>query len=350
MKAKEFFYNVATDRANGALASLTKILLLVLSWVYFLLAKLNHLLYKTSLKKSFKLEKPVISVGNITWGGTGKTPLVAFLAKELKSKGKKPVILTRGYMQKKDEDSDEAVMLKEELGIPVLVGSKRAMNAIEFLRENEADIFILDDGFQHFAAKRDLDILVVDSTNPWGNGHLIPRGILRESKKESRRSDIVLLTKTDAEISEHEALKDYFSNEDRNKLVVETAHVPTKVIDLASREEKSLDSIKGKEVLCLCSIGDPYGFIRSLTNCGCRVKEKLSFMDHHVYSAQDIRNISRVCAEQNIKTIVTTQKDAVKLREFISEFNKDIEVLSLKAEVSITTNKELFLERINYLL
>ena len=161
---KQYLYRLATDQNNSLLAKVLKIFLLLLSLIYGAVVKLIHFGYTIKLCRQRRLPKPVISVGNITWGGTGKTPLAVFIAEHLKKQGLKPAIVTRGYMAH-GAKSDEAITLKETLGnIPVFVGANRFEVAQEALVHNPIDVFILDDGFQHRRLKRDLDIVVIDST------------------------------------------------------------------------------------------------------------------------------------------------------------------------------------------
>src|SRR3989338_3609287 len=205
---KKYLYQLATDQSNGPLDQILKFFLWMLSLIYGL-----AVFVVKSMTRVTHLPKPVISVGNLTMGGVGKTPLVEFIAEYIllnpnfanaKSglKQLKPAILTRGYipsaLQSKMSESDEVAMLKKKFPqVPIVAGPNRAQRAQDFLKENAADIFILDDGFQQWGLFRNLNILTVDATNPWGNGHLIPRGILREPLSSIKQADIVVLTKTD---------------------------------------------------------------------------------------------------------------------------------------------------------
>lgn len=355
---KEFFYLVAMDQKKGILISLLKILLWMFSIIFWGAISIRGLFYKLGVFKSDQLSKPVISVGNITVGGSGKTPLVQWIAKQLKKQERKPAVLIRGYMDKKVQEtaaqvpfSDEAELLRDSLkDTPILVGPNRIENAKKALKEKDVDVFILDDGFQHRQLSRNLDVVVIDTTNPFGNGHLIPRGILREPISSLLRAHVIVLTKTDLDQKRVEDIKGLLKTFCPDVPVVETIHKPTELIDLCSNKSSDVSSIKGKDIYVVSSIGNPIAFERTLENLGANLKKKISFMDHYLYNKEDIERLINDCRINSINTIITTQKDAVKLQEFKSLFEGQIEVLVLRIEISITHGKDQFLERITSVL
>jgi len=352
---KKFLYLVATDRIGGGAVTLLKGILWCLSQVYRLILSLRKVIYSIGLFKRHQLACPVISVGNLTMGGSGKTPLVAFIARTLKEKGVQPVILIRGYMGERanarSQDSDEAVMLEHMLpGIPVLAGPDRVRNARDFLSQNKADVFLLDDGFQHWPLARDIDIVMIDATNPWGNGCLLPRGILREPKNALLRARIFVLTKTDLGAGHVPKIKNDLSLINPEALIVETVHKPVSLDDMRSGAAMDLASIRGQKVCAVCSIGDPGSFTKTLTGLGVNIDVSFAFMDHHNYKRADIKQIIQSCDDREIATIVTTAKDAVKLKPFLGAFAEHMRILSLGIKISMTHGKETFLERIHRLL
>ena len=191
---KQYIHDLMHDRTNDLLSQVVKPCLLILSYAYGFLLKAHYFFYKVNLLKSYKSQIAIISIGNITLGGTGKTPFTIMLAERLTQKNKKKTaVLIRGYGE------DEWKMLEERLGkygIKVFVGRDRVKYAKQALQYGACSL-ILDDGFQHRRLRRDLDIVLLDSTNPFGNRHLFPRGILREPLDSLRRADIVVLTKVD---------------------------------------------------------------------------------------------------------------------------------------------------------
>ncbi len=348
---KNFFYRVATDQIDSWPIKILKIVLWVLSCIYGCGVAIVKLLYRMEILKQQRLPKPVISIGNITLGGVGKTPLIEYVALALRAQGFRSVILTRGYMAKNTPVSDEAEMLRKSLrSIPVLAGKDRFKNAQEFLVNNSTDIFLLDDGFQHWRLFRDMDIAVIDATDPWGNRHLIPRGILREPLNALKRADIFVLTKTDLARSSVVVIRDQFKSIVGSKLVVEAIHEPTVLIDLKTHQTSDVSSVSGQRVCLVCSIGNPKSFEDTLIGLGASIQEHFAFLDHYVYTEEDIKEILRYCKGHQIKMIVTTQKDAAKLGEFLSLIEEGISLVSLQINIVLVKEKEAFLERINHLL
>ncbi len=338
---KKILYLIANNQLKGFSVSIAKGFLWILSYLYFGVLTLRAFLYQAGVLHHYRLGRPVISVGNITLGGTGKTPLVIWVARELQKRNLKPVILTRGYMDKRgkssDEQSDEARLMAKSLGdVPVLVGPNRVRNAKNFLKSGQADVFILDDGFQHWPLARDLDIVTLDATDPWGNGHLIPRGILREPLRSLSRAGAIVLTKTDLKGALVDEIMSRLGSVCPNAMIVESIHDPMGLTDLRCEESRDLSVIKGKKVCAFCSLGDPQSLRKTLINLGADVLENIAFMDHHCYNRDDIARIVQRCRDNSLSTLVTTEKDAVKLTSLIAFFDQDMEVLSLKINIRIT--------------
>ncbi len=350
---KEYLLKLATDEAKGILAAFVKALLLLLSVIYGLCVRIILFCYKVGIFKRHSLERPVVSVGNITLGGVGKTPVVLLIAQFLKEKKLKPAILTRGYMGKEfgqpRGQSDEADLLKESLeDVPVFVGKDRFALGQEGLKNHPIDVFLLDDGFQHWRLKRDLDIVLIDAAQPFGNGCLIPRGILREPLSSLRRADIFVLTKTDLGKENLERIKAALSKINPRAPLVESIHKPVSLID-ANDVPRELSLVKGKSVAALCSIGDPQSFENLLRDLGADIKQKFIFMDHHVYTREEIKVLVAVCLAQKTDILITTQKDAVKLRRFKEEF-LTVNMFSLKIQIEITKGQDEFFSRLHRVL
>ena len=352
---KRFLYLIATDQLNGVSVLFVKLLLWVLSLVYRFFMVFRRVFYKIGILKVHRLSCPVISVGNLTIGGTGKTPLIEFLAEVLHNRNIKIVILMRGYMGQgagsKAHKSDEAQMLTNTFSnIPVLIGANRVKSAKNYLEHNAADVFLLDDGFQHQQLFRDVDIVVIGTTNAWGNRCLLPRGILRESMQALTRAQIFVLTKTDFGKNNLDAITRDIKRRNPDALIVETIHKPVSLVDIRLDAVVDLEKVSGKQVCAMCSIGDPNPFIHTLNGLQANIEKQYSFMDHHIYTQEDIRRIVRSCRDQRIVTIVTTEKDAVKLKPFLEEFPEDIQIYALRIKIVITEREDQFLERIDRIL
>lgn len=352
---KRFLYLVAADQISGGASVLVKPVLWMMSQIYGFLILSRRILYDAGLLQRCRLSAPVISVGNLTVGGTGKTPLVELIARILKEKKVRPIILTRGYMGETKkaggQNSDEALMLRDALiDVPVLAGADRVKNARAYSKKNKVDVFLLDDGFQHWRLFRDLDMVVVDTTNPWGNGHLLPRGILREPREALSRAHMFVLTKTDIGRNHLQDIKKDLSAINPRALMVETVHKPICFLDGRSGVTEDLSLVKGRTICAVSSIGTPDSLTKTLITLGADVKEHAAFMDHHSYGPGDMEQIMKLCREQETAILVTTEKDAVKLKLFFNLFPPHIRILFLRIKMSIVHGEEAFLERIYRLL
>ena len=217
-----YLLSVMKGQKNGFIAQLITYLLLPWSLVYGIGVFCHRNFYR--LKGAYKAPKPVISVGNITVGGAGKTPLVIWLARKLQDKGFKSIILTRGYMPNSSKVSDEVDMLNEQLPyIPVLAGGNRVANIREAENVLPVDLYICDDAFQHWPLRRDLNIVAIDAGNPFGNGYLLPAGILREPVSALKRAHILVLTKTDGP-KDIQALSSRLGKINPKALIVESCY------------------------------------------------------------------------------------------------------------------------------
>ncbi|HLE17619.1 MAG TPA: tetraacyldisaccharide 4'-kinase [Syntrophales bacterium] len=333
------------------------ILLLLLSFPYRAVVGCRNFLYDSGILPSKKLSCRVISIGNITTGGTGKTPTVIMLAIMLKAAGYRPAVLSRGYGRKNskglqivsdgrnilkdhDEAGDEpfliAVMLPE---IPILVGSDRYLAGKRAIEELGADILILDDGFQHRRLFRDIDILLLNHARPVGNSHLLPCGSLREEVKALKRADIVLLTGSNPEGNmgpESPPPWVPFLHDFPN--IFYGYHKPLKVIS-SEKNSLPLDWLKGKKIYAFAGIGAPLSFSRTIENLGVSLMGFLSFSDHHVFTAEDILTVRSEAERLHAEIILTTEKDGVRLRNF-PDFLEDI--FLLRIEMSIIDRSEAF--------
>jgi 3-deoxy-D-manno-octulosonic-acid transferase len=320
---KDYLYNLATDKNKGPVHVIPKLFLFLLSLFYWMLVK--ALIFFNTLAPQ-RASCKVISVGNITLGGTGKTPLVEFIAGYLKSRGKKVALLIRGYKRKSqipnsksqtsDTMGDEAYMLAQKLeGIPVIVDTDRRRALASAIKNYAVDTVILDDGFQQWRLKKDLEIVTIGASNPFGNRHLMPRGILREPLSSLKRADILLLTKTNLAGSLQET-KERLRKINPGAMIMESSHSPLGFFSLNRPGQlMGVDKFIGRRVALFCGIGDPESFRSLITALQIKAELFFRFPDHHCYGSQDLRKISDACREHNIETAITTEKDAVRLEE-----------------------------------
>ena len=364
-KIREYLYSLMTDRKKGFIAAALKGILYAVSFFYGLSI---GAIRPVRIFASKGVPCRVISIGNLTLGGTGKTPTACMLAKLLKSQGRNPAVLIRGYGE------DEWRMLESMLGgIPVIVGRDRISSGREAIEKYNADTVILDDGFQHWRIKRDLDIVLIDSTNPFGNRRLFPRGVLREAIGDLRRADIAMLTKTDMDSGGLQDLKDELRDIAPDMPVLESVHDPVRFSNLADKKELDLGCIKGVNVCCLSSIVNTGYFEYTLSKrLGANIILRLHYPDHYNYQEKDLEYILNECKKRNIDAVVTTEKDAVKLnairntpfdfaqgRQYAlrlgshalttSRSGQAIRILVLCVELKVTNGEEILRERLHSL-
>jgi tetraacyldisaccharide 4'-kinase len=349
----DYVYRLMMDQQGDLAAQLMKFLLLILSFVYRGLIGMRNFLYQRGILPVKAVGKPVISVGNITWGGVGKTPFVIFLLKYLRARDFKPAVLTRGYMKKnlgQLAESDEVAMMRQMVPDLVIgVGADRWQISQKILAARTVDAFILDDGFQHRRVQRQLDIVLIDSTNPFGNGQLIPRGILREPLSALKRAQIIVLTKSNENPSVSQELEERLRRINESCVIAWAAHVPQELVEINVVGPVTCDVLRDQRVISFCSIGDPKSFSVSLSDLGVEVKKDFVFIDHYSYTEKDIQMLIAQAQSLGIEDFVTTAKDAVKLEQFKELFGER-RCWILKIEIELKKGKEEVFERIDHLL
>jgi tetraacyldisaccharide 4'-kinase len=271
-----------------------------------------------------RVDVPVISVGNLTLGGVGKTPFVCYLSRWLLDRGVRPAIVSRGYGASSGAN-DEALEVAERLpGISQVQSPDRVWAAWRAIDQGNCDALVLDDGFQHRRLARDFDIVLLDATEPFGFEHVFPRGALREPVTGLARADAVVLTRADmVTLAERSQIRDRVARLAPAALWAEARHAPTEILSTTG-ERKSLESLAGKSVAAFCGIGNPEVFRRTLESCGARVVALREYPDHFDYGAvpngeppqqhTPLDDLRRWCQAQSADAILTTHKDLVKLR------------------------------------
>ena len=311
----ESFRRLVDGRATGLVATLGRTGLSVIAIPYESLIRLRNYGYDHSILTVKKASAPVISVGNLTLGGTGKTPLVAWLAHWFAQHNKKPAIISRGYKAKTGQLSDEAAELKILLPtVPHYANKQRIIVAREAVAKG-SDVLLLDDGFQHRQISRDLNLVTIDATDPFGCNRLFPRGLLREPLWGLKRADALVLTRTDqVSIKTRNEIQEqcfqFVGSHD--KPWIETEHRPSN-LRLVDGTTQPLKTLQDKRILSLSAIGNPAAFHRTLTTLGHEPVATLTFPDHHTYTTDDIHRISEETESVGAEIIVTTLKDLVKL-------------------------------------
>lgn len=313
MEITPAFRDILSGKATGVCVVVLRIFLRVASLPYWLGASVLALLYDKGIIPARKVDVPVISVGNITAGGTGKTPAVEFVAKWFIERGAKPAVLSRGYNSREGEHNDENLLLRKRLPeVPLRQNPSRYTAALEAIKEDGANVLILDDGFQHRKLARFGDIVLVDATCPFGYGSVLPRGLLREPLKGLKRADVIVVTRADQ--VDESTLERLLSELDRIAPKVEKAvsrHEPTAVYEFPNGKLEPTSALENKRLALFSSIGNPNAFRLSVESVKGNVEQTIAFPDHHWYEPEDIEQI---LSDASVDAFVTTEKDAVKLK------------------------------------
>ncbi|MCX7798356.1 MAG: tetraacyldisaccharide 4'-kinase [Melioribacter sp.] len=338
---------------------LIRIILSPLTILYAFIIRLRNYCFDKKIFKITKVNAFVISVGNLTVGGSGKTPTVVYLAKLMKKFNIKTGILSRGYRRntrgylfvsdgkniKKtvDECGDEMYLISSETNLPTAVSERRVEGAKRLIKDSLIDVIILDDAFQHRWLYRDIDILIFDQRFLTKTGQieqkLLPLGLMREPFESISRADAIIINRKFSEkIDIPEALKKYFTN----KTIFNGYYLASGIFDVKTHKEYSLEEFRGQKSLVVCGIAKPYSFLNVLENNHIDITNKILFPDHKNYTLKEIQTIRKKFYETNAYSVLTTQKDAVKLIKYSKELD-DIDIYYLKIELKLE-EQELFEE------
>lgn len=371
---EQFVVNIIYDRTEKDALGVffLKKSLLLLSYLFSGLVQVRYLLYKNRILKPQPLGCRVIVVGNLTVGGTGKTPVVEMLAKALRDKGRNVAVLSRGYKSKTEPlvkklwrllshgevpppkvvsdgqtiflDSeaagDEPYMLARNLpGVKVIVDKNRVKGGYYAIKRYKADTLILDDGFQYLPLKGWMHILLIDKTNPFGNGNLLPRGILREPIKHLKRASYVCITKSNS--VEDPELVSIIQRYQPNLKLIECRHCPTLFKSLDGSHTLPLSAMQGKLVAVLSGIASPKSFESFLEGCHAILVHKEQFTDHHRFTDYELDAFIQAALKAKAEYLLLTEKDAVRLPK---RWAPPLPAYYLRIEIDILKGKEIFEE------
>ena len=370
---EKYFMDLINERNFSICDNILRGILFGVSRIYRRIVQFRHWLYDKGVYRRSPLGCLVVSIGNLTCGGTGKTPVVEVFAKNLTKNGRNVAILSRGYkskdrsfwqkllMQNKSKKNevpprivsdgknlllnsstagDEPYMLASNLkNVKVLVDKDRVKSGKYAISEFEVDTLILDDGFQYLPLKSHINIVLVDSTQPFHNHHVLPRGLLREPIKNIRKADYIFLTKSNG--GNHiRHLKKFVEHHNRNAEIVECCHKPKHLEDVFSKENKQpLSLLKGKKIAAVSGIANPKSFENFLSQLGSELVYTKSFADHHSYTQQEIIDFVNEGKNADASMILTTEKDAVRFPRLT---RRDIPVYFLRVEIDIISGHENF--------
>ncbi len=377
-KLEQYFLEIINEQGYSRTDMVIRGWLFAMSRAYRRAVQFRHWIYDKRVFRNKALGCLVVSIGNLTCGGTGKTPVVEVFAKILSQKGRRVAVLSRGYRSKdrpflekfKERFSskrhevpprivsdgknlllnsanagDEPYMLASNLkDVVVLVDKDRVKAGLYAISEFEADTLILDDGFQYLDLKPRLNIVLVDSTQPFHNHHVLPRGLLREPIKNIRRADYIFLTKSNG--GKHlRHIKNFLRKHNRQAEIIECCHQPKYLENVYTKGERhDLKTLKGKKIAALSGIANPKSFEDFLLRFEGEIVYKERFADHHRYHQQEIINFINNAKNAGTEMIITTEKDAVR---FPSLNRRDIPVLFMRVEIGIISGQESFDECIS---
>ena len=334
--------------ARGLRATLIRAALSAAEPFYATAAASRNWLFDSGMRRPHRLPRPVISVGNVTTGGTGKTPLVRWIAERLRDSGRAVAVLARGYGARPGELGDEQLMLQRLLGEPagaaavaVVADPDRVSAANRILRERpEIDALLLDDGFQHRRLARDLDIVLISATNPFGYGHVLPRGMLREPLRGLRRAGAVVITRADQVApTELAAIESRVRKYDADVPVYRAIHALGALRD-ADGGVRPLDELRASSWFAVCGIGNPQTFLRQLELAGGRRAGYRWFPDHHRYIDSDLVDVRRRARQADADVLVTTEKDWAKLEALSSSRSAELPIWRVDMNVRFLDDGE----------
>jgi tetraacyldisaccharide 4'-kinase len=326
-----YWRDLASGKRTSLSARLQLALLIPLSLVYALLQRLRAGLYRAGTLDVRRLPRPVISIGNITVGGTGKTPVTAYIARQLLAQGLRVAVLSRGYGGSLEgeveivsdgnmtflsaaECGDEPFLLASTVpGLMVVIGSDRYAAGLLAMEQLQPDIFLLDDGFQHLRLYRDLNILLLDYARPFGNVWTLPAGLLREPKNAILRADLIIHTRCPEGVGVSAAVADCCAR-----------HLLSDVIPLSGGEPSDFEVLRGKKTLAFAGIAEPDLFFDELRGRGLDLVATMNFPDHAVYDDETLKKISDQFVFSEAEILLTTEKDGVKLNVVPAEISGKI--------------------------
>lgn len=363
----QYLFQLAHGHDNNVLDWLVLGILSLFSVIYEAGVRFKLGLYQLGFCRQTKLPCCVISIGNITVGGTGKTPTAQKMALSIQKMGYRVVILNRGYRSHWGDElgvvsdgkkifmtayeaGDEAYLMAKTLpGIPVVIGKNRAVTGEFAVRKLDAQVIIMDDGYQHWTLHRDLDVVLVDTLNMFGNRRLLPRGTLREPLQNLDRAGLFLLTKTDqSSIFSRAELRDILARHNKKAPIIESVHRPVNFVEIADwykgllTTAKSLEDLCGSSVMVFSAIGNPSSFEQTLADVGLDIKEAIRYPDHHDYGMLEMQYIMERAIKENVRALITTAKDAVKIPTEFIYFEREVPLYILNMEIQITDGRDLF--------
>jgi len=337
------YRKLISGQSSGPVAAVLRLLLMAAAQVYLVVIVLRNFLYSRGWLKTYRANATVISVGNITAGGTGKTPLVIWLCKLLQQKEIPCAVLTRGYKtrtRKRAARTDEPAIIAENCpNTKVIINQNRAAAAAEAVEKFGAKVLIMDDGFQHRRLNRDLDIVTIDSAVPFGYDRVLPAGLLREPLTGLKRADVVVVTRCgQTDEVELARLEEKLQSINPDMIIAKSTHEP---VCAKSQDGRliSTEELKNKKIFAFCGIGNPDSFLNTIRKLGAELLGCKVYNDHYHYKYSDITDICRQARRLNADLILTTEKDWANTDQ-PAPVQKDIPLGYLAIELKLISGKD----------
>ena len=348
MISKTTLLEIISCRRKGLIPAAARGLLWMMTPLYSAAIYLRNKKYTLKPKSVIQVSVPVISIGNLTTGGTGKTPMVIWVCRKLRSANQRVAVISRGYGSKTNDagmamPNDEALEMQYRLpDVPQLQDPDRVKSAVIAIEELETECIVLDDGFQHRRLHRDLDVVLIDATNPFGYGYVLPRGLLREPIRNLKRADVVVVTRCEqVEAAKISAIVSTIQSHcKKNCIVCQCQTVPTAWIQYDG-QSAPIEQRNDEPVFACCAIGNPDSFLATARRAGVNIVGSHFFDDHHQYSRTDLEQIIEMVKQCNASKVICTHKDLVKIA--VNQF-ADVPFFALQADIVLISGEDVFQE------
>lgn len=351
MISKTSLLDIVSGKRTGPVAAATRMVLWAITPAYRLAVGLRNRKFTRHTGAVTRVDVPVISIGNLTTGGTGKSPMVIWVSKRLRELGLRVAIISRGYGGQRDASgtrpNDEALEMQQRLpDVPQLQDPDRIKSANIAIEELETQCLVMDDGFQHRRLHRDLDVVLIDATNPFGYGYLLPRGLLREPVGSLARADVVVITRCQqVDQSSIDAILKVITRAtagDNQPVICQTHTVAKRWLQFDGQSTEASDFGTVPVVAC-CAIGNPDSFIKTAKLSGANVVEQKFFPDHHAFTRGDIESVVQLAHEKGAQRIICTHKDLVKIA--VNQMD-GMPFFALQIDLEFTHGEEALVDRL----